>query len=49
MSLSPELHGFEIFSKKEKSLCAQSCMAGSAFLLNIPPIFIWAIQIEKTE
>ena len=37
------------FPKKEKSLCAQSCMAGSAFLLNIPPISFFAFQIEKSE
>ena len=34
---------------KQKSLRAQSCMAGSAFLLNIPPISFFAFQIEKSE
>ena len=41
--------GLKYFPKKEKSLCAQSCMAGSAFLLNIPPISFFAFQIEKSE
>ena len=49
MSRPPELHGFEIFSKKRKKPGAQSCMAGSAFLLNIPPISFFAFQIEKSE